>query len=96
MGVAALSDLGPRISSQWANIGPGRQRQVIALDGRACTLQPPRVDGTIVKALIRAFRWRKLLETGRYATIEEPADGVRGTLGPKGYLTKKRARCRAS
>lgn len=28
-----------------------------------------RVDITLVKALTRAFRWRKLPEAGRYATI---------------------------
>lgn len=32
-----------------------------------------RVDNTMVKALARAFRWRKLLETGVYGTIEEIA-----------------------
>ena len=34
---------------------------------------PAWVDITLVKALARAFRWRKLLETGRYATIDELA-----------------------
>lgn len=34
---------------------------------------PARVDITLVKALARAFRWRKLLEAGRYATIDELA-----------------------
>jgi len=33
----------------------------------------PRVDNTLVKALARAFRWRKLLETGVYATVAEMA-----------------------
>ena len=30
-------------------------------------------DPTLVKALARAFRWRKMLETGRYGTIGEIA-----------------------
>jgi len=34
---------------------------------------PARVDITLVKALARAFRWRRMLETGRYTTIEELA-----------------------
>ena len=34
----------------------------------------PRIDSTLVKALARAFRWRKLLETGVYATVAEMAD----------------------
>jgi hypothetical protein len=33
----------------------------------------PRVDNAMVKALARAFRWRKMLDTGVYATIEELA-----------------------
>ena len=33
----------------------------------------PRVDNTMIKALARAFRWRKLLETGAFATVEEIA-----------------------
>jgi hypothetical protein len=33
----------------------------------------PRVDNAMIKALARAFRWRKLLETGAYGTIEEVA-----------------------
>ena len=33
-----------------------------------------RDDSALLKALARGFRWRKLLETGDYATIEEIAD----------------------
>jgi len=32
-----------------------------------------RVDNAMIKALARGFRWRKLLETGIYGTIEEIA-----------------------
>ncbi len=32
-----------------------------------------RVDITLVKAVSRAFRWRRMLETGRYGTIDELA-----------------------
>ena len=43
-------------------------------------LAPPRarVDSALVKALGRAFRWRRLLDTGAYATIEEiaAAEGI--------------------
>jgi len=35
------------------------------------------VDSTLVKAIARAFRWRKLLETGVYGTIEELAAAER-------------------
>jgi hypothetical protein len=30
-------------------------------------------DTTLVKALARAFRWRRMLESGRYSTIKEMA-----------------------
>ena len=33
----------------------------------------PRVDNALVKALALAFRWRKMLDTGRYATFEDLA-----------------------
>ena len=44
-----------------AMVTPG----VLALDCRQ--------DITLIKAVARAFRWRKLLETGRFATINELA-----------------------
>jgi hypothetical protein len=33
----------------------------------------PRIDNTLVKALARAFRWRKLMESGAYPTVAELA-----------------------
>jgi len=52
----------------------GGRKLVISPDG-VSTVTPsrPRVDNTMVKALARAFRWRKLLETGAYATVEKIA-----------------------
>ena len=32
-----------------------------------------RQDITLIKAVARAFRWRRMLETGRYGTIDEIA-----------------------
>ena len=34
---------------------------------------PARVDGTLVKALARAYRWKRVLEGGRHGTIAELA-----------------------
>ena len=44
----------------------GGRKLAIAADGT--TLAPPRrrIDSTLVKALARAHRWNRLLETGRY------------------------------
>jgi hypothetical protein len=37
----------------------------------------PRVDNAMVKAVARAFRWRKMLDEGVYATIDELANAKR-------------------
>lgn len=50
----------------------GGRKQVVVPDNASWTA-PTKVDGTMVKAIARAFRWRKLIETGVYATIEELA-----------------------
>ena len=38
---------------------------------------PAQADITLVKAIARAFRWRRMLETGRYATVKELAAAER-------------------
>jgi len=44
-----------------------------------------RYDNTLVKALARAFRWKRMLETGEYATIGELAE--REGIAPS-YMTR--------
>ena len=34
----------------------------------------PRIDSTLIRALARAFRWKDLLDTGRFATVSELAE----------------------
>lgn len=36
--------------------------------------QPRRTDSTLVKALARAFRWKRMLESGEFTTIAELAE----------------------
>ena len=50
----------------------GGRKLVISPDG-APSWAPPRrrVDNVMVKAVARALRWRKLLETGAYGTVED-------------------------
>lgn len=43
----------------------GGRKQVVLPDEAAAHAPAPRVDDTLVKALARAFRWRKLLSTLR-------------------------------
>src|SRR5215475_12787183 len=51
----------------------GGHKLVLAPDGAPVPPLAPQVDGTLVKAIARAFRWQKMLETGQYATIKEIA-----------------------
>jgi len=48
----------------------GGRKTMIAPDVLA---MPARVDVALVKALARAFRWRRMLEDGSYSTIKELA-----------------------
>ena len=50
----------------------GGRNLVVTPDG-ASWAPRPRVDNAMVKALARAFRWRKMLDTGVHATLEDLA-----------------------
>lgn len=47
--------------------------------------QPRRADNTLVKALARAFRWKRMLESGEFTTIAELAE--REGIAPS-YMTR--------
>ncbi len=47
--------------------------------------QPRRTDNTLVKALARAFRWKRMLESGEFTTIAELAERER--IAPS-YMTR--------
>lgn len=49
----------------------GGRKEMQLPDGAA---QPRRTDSSLVKALARAFRWKRLLESGEFATIAELAE----------------------
>ncbi len=51
---------------------PGGRKRAVTQDGAAWAPRS-RVANAMVKALPRAFRWRKMLDTGLYATLEELA-----------------------
>ena len=50
-----------------------------------CAPQPRRADNTLVKALARAFRWKRMLESGEFPTIAELAE--REGIAPS-YMTR--------
>jgi hypothetical protein len=52
----------------------GGRKQVV-MPERAGWGQPrPRVDNTMVKAIARAHRWKRLMESGRFASVTELAE----------------------
>jgi len=51
----------------------GGRKLVLAPGGAPMPPAAPHIDSTLVKAIARAFRWQKMLENGRYATIREIA-----------------------
>jgi hypothetical protein len=48
-------------------------RKLVLTPGGLATRGASAADTTLVKALARAFRWRRMMETGRFGTIDELA-----------------------
>lgn len=52
----------------------GGRVKIVAPDGQVEQHPaPPRPDNAMVKAIARGFRWRKLIETGVYASVADVA-----------------------
>jgi hypothetical protein len=51
----------------------GRKQVVTPADAAPWTSRASRIDSTLVKAVVRAHRWRDMLESGHYATVRELA-----------------------
>jgi hypothetical protein len=62
---------------------PGRKTVVTPVPDGGGTALSTRADPALVKALARAFRYQKLLDEGRYASISEMA---RAEKIERGYL----------
>ncbi len=53
----------------------GGRKRIVAPDGTAIVpASKPQPDGTLVKALARAWRWQRMLDDGVYATVSEIGD----------------------
>ncbi len=63
----------------------GGRKQVITPNGEPAAIEKTRVDSTLVKALARAFRWKKMLESGQFTTITELAEHEKLALT---YMTR--------
>jgi hypothetical protein len=56
----------------------GGRKRIVAPDGsEIAPTNKPQADGTLVKALARAWRWQGLLECGEYGTLADLADAER-------------------
>ena len=62
----------------------GGRKTVLAPDGAAWAPRP-RIDNAMVKALARAFRWKRMLDEGVCGTIEELA---RREKVNRGYMSR--------
>jgi hypothetical protein len=51
----------------------GGRKQILSPPGTAPWSPAPRVDGPLVKAVVRAHRWRQMLESGEYSSSAELA-----------------------
>ena len=49
----------------------GGRKEMQMPDG---AVQPRRTENTLIKALARAFRWKRMLESGEFASISELAE----------------------
>jgi hypothetical protein len=50
----------------------GGRKRIVAPDGSAIVpATEPQPDGTLVKALARAWRWQRLLDSGVYTSVTE-------------------------
>jgi hypothetical protein len=55
----------------------GGRKRIVAPDGSAIVpSSKPQANGTLVKALARAWRWQKLLDEGVYATVGDIGDAL--------------------
>jgi hypothetical protein len=53
----------------------GGRKRIVAPDGSAIVpSSKPQPDGTLVKALARAWRWQRMLDDGVYASVSEIGD----------------------
>ena len=64
----------------------GGRSLVVSPDGTVGALPPPRarIDSTLIKAVARAYRWKRMLDDGRYGSVGDLATAEkldRGYLG---------------
>jgi hypothetical protein len=59
----------------------GGRKRIVAPDGSELAPAPkPRPDGTLVKVLARGWRWQRMLDEGRFASVRELAEAERVSI----------------
>ena len=58
----------------------GGRKQILSPPGAAPWSPAPRVDSALVKAVVRAHRWRHMLESGEYSSSAELAKPRKSTI----------------
>ena len=51
----------------------GGRKLIITEGGQPTTPTKQQIDNTLLRAVVQAFRWKRLLDAGRFATISELA-----------------------
>ena len=67
---------------------PGRKTVVTPVGDEGDAVKQTRADPAVIKALARAFRYQRLLDEGRYASITEMAAAERIERGYLGNLLR--------
>ncbi len=57
----------------------GGRRLAVAPDGAPWSRPRARIDNTLIKALAGTYRWKKMLDDGRYGSVTELAAGEAGS-----------------
>ena len=64
----------------------GARKRIVAPDGTALApVTKPQPNGKLMTALVRAWRWQKLIEAGKYSSVREAAraEGVAKSYAAK-------------
>ena len=65
----------------------GGRKRIVAPDGSAIVpSSKPQPDGTLVKAIARAWRWQKLLDEGVYTSVTEIPDTAKADQKLLGWI----------
>lgn len=66
----------------------GGRKQVVTPDGATWAASKPQVDNTLVKAVARAHRWKRMLEQGDYGSLTELAQAEKINLSYVGRVLR--------